>query len=93
VRFTDIFEEGKATAEGVCRADFRSIHTTIGHECLRVMPRMEQAAALLGATTEFAGNEGLTCDVETGTIYIASSGIGDGMSEGELAIVGRCRPL
>lgn len=40
-------------------------------------------AALLGATTEFAGNEGITFDAESGTVYIASSGIGDGMLDSE----------
>jgi hypothetical protein len=37
----------------------------------------------LGATTEFAANEGISYDAETGTVYIASSGIGDGMLDQE----------
>lgn len=92
IQFSDLFAEGEASDDGTCSAEFTSINTTGGHECLSVVPGMEQAAAflesrryaaLLGATTEFAGNEGLTFDAETGIIYIASSGIGDGMLDGE----------
>ena len=92
IQFVDLFEEGEASETGACSEGFSSINTTTGHECLRVIPGMEQAAAflesrryaaLLGATTEFSGNEGISYDAETGTIYIASSGIGDGMLDGE----------
>jgi uncharacterized protein len=92
IQFTDLFEEGEAADDGSCSADFTSINTTTGHECLRVQPGMEQSAAflesrryaaLLGATTEFAGNEGISYDDETGTVYMASSGLGDGMLDAE----------
>lgn len=91
-QFADLFEETEASADGMCPAEFTSINTTTGHECLQVKPGMEQAAAfletrryaaLLGATTEFAANEGLAFDAESGTLYVATSGIGDGMLDGE----------
>jgi len=95
VTFGDLFEEdaaGSASKDGVCSAGFTSINTAVGHECLRFKPGMEQAAAflesrraaaLVGATTEFGGNEGITFDAESGTLYVASSGIGDGMLDNE----------
>jgi secreted PhoX family phosphatase len=90
VAFTDIFEEDDMSG-GSCPTGFTEIHTTYGHECLKVKDGMEKAAsrletrryaAMLGATTEFRKMEGITHDPDTNTLYIAMSEVGNGMLDG-----------
>lgn len=87
--FNDIFDSVKPNG-AKCQAGFTSINTNRGHECLRVKPGMEKAAALLesrryaavkGATTEFRKMEGITYDPDTNRLYIAISQIAKGMED------------
>ncbi len=91
-QFSDIFAAEEPAADGSCPAEYTSINTTAGHECLAVKAGMEQAAAfletrryaaLLGATTEWAANEGITYDPAENVLYIAPSGIDDGMLDNQ----------
>lgn len=90
VGFNDIFETFDLK-KGACPADFKSINTTRGEECLKVKKGMEKAAsrletrryaALLGATTEFRKMEGITFDPDTMTMYLAMSEVAAGMGRG-----------
>lgn len=86
--FEDIFEEG--IVNGKCKEGFSPINTSSGFECLKVKKGMEKAAAfletrrysaILGATTEFRKEEGITYDASTQTLYIAMSEISRGMED------------
>ena len=88
LKFEDIFEVGSIS--NVCQAGFVSINTEAGHECLKVKKGMETAAAflesrryaaMLGATTEFRKEEGITFDEKNRTLYVAMSEISRGMEE------------
>ena len=87
--FTDIFESAKPNG-ATCPAGFTSINTNSGHECLRVKPGMEKAAAFLetrryaaikGATTEFRKFEGITYNPDNHKLYVAISQIAKGMED------------
>ena len=86
-KFSDIFDYVKPNG-ATCPAGFVSTNTRGGHECLRVKPGMEKAAAFLesrryaaikNATTEFRKMEGITYNPETNQLYIAISQIAKGM--------------
>lgn len=90
--FSDIFNIDTANeGTGSCAAGFASIHTSAGHECLQVKTGMEKAAAfletrryaaILGATTEFRKEEGITFDAVNNKLYVAMSEVRKGMLDG-----------
>ncbi len=84
-----MFDVAKDT-NGKCPADFRSINTSWGFECLKLKEGMEIAAsrlearryaAYLGATTEFNKKEGITFNPKTHQLYIAISRVLYGMED------------
>lgn len=89
-KFSDFFETATPQSNG-CPVNFTSIHTSVGHECLRLKPdanatvasRLEtrRYAALQGATTELRKEEGITYDPVRHKLYIAMSEINEGMLE------------
>ncbi|WP_292662130.1 alkaline phosphatase PhoX [Nitratifractor sp.] len=88
--FNDIFETAKPQENGNCPAGFASVNTRTGHECLKVKPGMDKAAAFLesrryaalkGATTEFRKMEGLSYDPDQKRLYVAISQIAKGMED------------
>ncbi|QIL90852.1 DUF839 domain-containing protein [Microbulbifer sp. SH-1] len=83
VTFNDIFD---VDAEG-CVATA----TNGNEECLSLKPGMEKIAsrletrryaALMGATTEFRKEEGVTFDPDGSKLYVAMSEVGKGMTDG-----------
>ena len=92
-KFSDIFNfETPDPVTFQCpTAGFTAINTAKGLECLQVKPGQEQAAAfletrryaaMLGATTEFRKEEGITFDEENGRLYVAMSQVSKGMEDG-----------
>ena len=90
IRFDDLFERKPPRQDGVCPADFGSVNTRFGHECLRLKPGMEtlasrletrRFAALRGATTEFRKMEGLTFDPTSRRLFVAVTAIERGMED------------
>jgi len=88
-KFADIFEKGDVAN---CPAGFKLIVTTPGAECLKVKPGMEKAAsrlesrryaAMLGGTTEFNKEEGITFDPASNRLFVAMSFINDGMLDAD----------
>lgn len=84
-----MFEVAK-DVNGKCPADFRSVNTSWGFECLKLKEGMEIAAsrlearryaAYLGATTEFNKKEGITFNPKTNQLYIAISRVLYGMED------------
>jgi len=84
-----MFDVAKDTS-GKCPADFRSVNTSWGFECLKLKEGMEIAAsrlearryaAYLGATTEFNKKEGITFNPKTNQLYIAISRVLYGMED------------
>ncbi len=85
--FSDIFNSEDVDANGECPT-LTSINTTAGHECLSVKAGQERAAAfletrryaaLMGATTEFRKEEGITFDADHNRLYVAMSAVAYGM--------------
>ena len=88
ITFSDVFNSGKASKDGSCEEGFTSINTTDGHECLQLKDGMEtiasrvetrRYAAMMGATTEFRKEEGITFDPQSSTLYVGMSEIAKGM--------------
>ncbi|MDY0264496.1 MAG: DUF839 domain-containing protein [Sulfurospirillum cavolei] len=84
-----MFEVAK-DMNGKCPADFRSVNTSWGFECLKLKEGMDIAAsrlearryaAYLGATTEFNKKEGITFNPKTNQLYIAISRVLYGMED------------
>jgi len=89
-RFSDIFDAADPLADATCPAGFTSINTEVGQECLAVKPGMEtiasrletrRYAALMGATTEFRKEEGITYDPDAKKLYVAMSEVTRGMED------------
>ena len=93
-KFSDIFETAEPNADGTCPAGFTSINAYNGddaaHECLKLKPGMEKIAsrletrryaAMLGATTEFRKEEGITYDPDGKVLYVAMSEVSRGMED------------
>lgn len=87
--FADIFDKGNVAN---CPADYKLIVTSPGAECLKVKTGMEKIAsrletrryaAMLGATTEFNKEEGITFDAESNRLFVAMSFIDDGMLDND----------
>ncbi|MGC9350731.1 MAG: hypothetical protein ACP5D3_01965, partial [Sulfurovum sp.] len=90
IMFNDIMEIATANENGSCPAGYSSINTSAYHECIRVKPGMEKAAAffetrryaaMLGATTEFRKEEGITFDAANNRLYVAMSAVAYGMED------------
>jgi secreted PhoX family phosphatase len=88
--FSDIFNTVDPDEDGNCPEGYTSTNTTDGLECLAVKPGMEllasrletrRYAALLGATTEFRKEEGITFDPDNMTLYVAMSEVTRGMED------------
>ncbi|MEL6344534.1 MAG: alkaline phosphatase PhoX [Myxococcota bacterium] len=86
--FTDLFEVAPPSESKRCPEGFTSVNTSAGHECLNVKPGQETVAsrletrryaAMLGATTEFRKEEGITWDPDRNRLYVAMSRIEYGM--------------
>ena len=92
-KFTDIFEMEDANATNECpTSGFTFIDAAEGKECLKVKTGKEKEAAfletrryaaMLGATTEYKKEEGMTFDPDHGKLYVAMSSVGSGMTDGE----------
>ena len=91
LNFSDIFDVEDANTFNECpTAGFLAANTSAGLECLRVKAGMDKAAAFLetrryagmmGATTEFRKEEGITFDAKNNKLYIAMSQIAKGMED------------
>jgi secreted PhoX family phosphatase len=88
--FSDIFDTSEPDADGSCAEGFTSTNTTDGLECLALKKDMEllasrletrRYAALLGATTEFRKEEGITFDAANMKLYVAMSEVAKGMED------------
>ncbi len=89
--FSDLFDsaDGNSTT-GECPSGYTAVNASAYFECLKVKSGMEQAAALLetrryaalvGATTEFRKEEGITYDAANNKLYIAMSEVARGMED------------
>jgi secreted PhoX family phosphatase len=90
VGFYDIFETAEGAEDGTCPDGFSSVNTTDGFECLMVKDGMETVAsrletrrytAMMGGTTEFRKEEGITFDPATNTLFVAMSEVARGMED------------
>lgn len=89
--FTDIFDEETMAGDGTCpTAGFTPINTATGAECLKVKDGMEMAAsrletrryaAMMGGSTEFRKEEGITYDSKRHKLYLAISEVARGMED------------
>jgi secreted PhoX family phosphatase len=88
--FSDIFDTSDPNTDGTCASGFTSVNTTDGLECLAVRTGMEalasrietrRYAAILGATTEFRKEEGITFDPDNMKLYVAMSEVTRGMED------------
>ncbi len=91
VTFADLFETADMAEDGTCGEGFTAINTTDGAECLKVKEGMETVAsrvetrryaAMMGATTEFRKEEGITYNADDNVLYVAMSEVGKGMGDG-----------
>ena len=91
ITFSDIFDVKDPDANGGCADGYTSVNTTTGHECLQVKPGMRtiasrlearRYAAMMGATTEFRKEEGITYDPDNQILYVAMSEVAKGMQAG-----------
>ncbi|AJQ96910.1 PhoX family protein [Gynuella sunshinyii] len=91
VTFDDIFATAEGSKEGQCPTGFTGVNTGgYGFECLQVKPGMEKVAsrlesrryaAMMGATTEFRKEEGITFAPEYNSIFMAMSEVERGMED------------
>ena len=91
-KFSDIFtsEDLNATEDGCQTAGFTFINASEGKECLKLVDGAEtkaafletrRYAAMLGATTEYRKEEGITFDPVRGRLYVAMSEVSKGMTD------------
>ncbi|WP_072680028.1 choice-of-anchor I family protein [Arcobacter sp. LA11] len=88
--FSDIFETVEPSS-GTCATGYTAVNTSSNYdECLKVKTGMEKAAsrletrryaAIMGATTEFRKEEGITFDKNSGKLYVAMSSVERGMED------------
>ena len=97
ITFADIFDAVSPDENNSCASGYTSINTTWGQECLAVKSGKEKAAAfletrryaaILGATTEFRKEEGISYDADHNRLYVAMSEIRKGMLEGQSQDIG-----
>ncbi len=92
--FTDIFQtavfDTVANPETGCPVDYTATSTATGNECLKLINGQEKAAAfletrryaaMLGATTEFRKEEGVTFNADDNKLYVAMSQLSNGMAD------------
>ncbi len=88
VKFSDLFETAKIADDGSCPAGFLTSNAEERAECLKVKPGMDivasrvetrRYASMMGATTEFRKEEGITLDPATKTLFVAMSEVNSGM--------------
>ncbi|QSZ43030.1 DUF839 domain-containing protein [Sulfurimonas aquatica] len=89
--FSDIFDYEAVDVNGSCTtAGYKPVNTSAGAECLLLKSGKEKAAAslekrryaaYLGATTEFAKEEGITYNSDDKKLYMAISNIYKGMED------------
>ncbi len=88
VSFSDLFETAKIADDGTCPAGFSPSNAEERAECLKVKPGMEMVASrvetrryasMMGATTEYRKEEGITLDPATKTLFVAMSEVNSGM--------------
>jgi secreted PhoX family phosphatase len=88
-KFSDIFTTGTVTADA-CDTGFTFVNTATGKECLKLNSGKEKEAAfletrryaaMLGATTEWKKEEGITFDPDNRKLYVAMSVLGSLMSD------------
>ncbi len=92
--FSDIFTTAEPNADNTCPDGFTPINTNsddgVGQECLQLQTGMELAAsrletrryaAMLGATTEFRKEEGITFNPDTNKLYVSMSEVTRGMED------------
>ncbi|MFI0395424.1 PhoX family protein [Paracoccus jiaweipingae] len=89
-RFADIFEVADMAEDGSCADGFTPSIAEDVHQCLKVKPGMELAAATLetrryaaikGATLEFRKMEGFTWNPQKNEAYLAMSEVSKGMED------------
>ncbi|WP_428738977.1 PhoX family protein [Sulfurimonas sp.] len=90
--FSDIFDTEDMNSSYECPTEgFTAVNTAMGAECLKVKTGQETAAAfletrryaaVLGATTEFRKEEGITYNAQDGILYVAMSEVKKGMEDG-----------
>ncbi len=88
-KFSDIFTAGTVT-DSSCDTGYTYINTAMGEECLMLNSGKEteaafletrRYAAMLGATTEFRKEEGITFNPDDRKLYVAMSQVTKGMSD------------
>ncbi|XOB62813.1 alkaline phosphatase PhoX [Campylobacterota bacterium DY0563] len=91
IEFSDIFDTVDPADDNTCAQGYTRINTSWGLECLAVKAGQEKAAAfletrrysaMLGATTEFRKEEGITYNPDHNKLYVAMSEIRKGMLDG-----------
>jgi secreted PhoX family phosphatase len=90
IQFSDIFEAASPDDTDTCPDGYTSINTEAGQECLMVKTGMDKIAsrletrryaAMMGATTEFRKEEGITFDSVNNKLYVAMSEVNSGMED------------
>lgn len=89
VSFDDIFDSVDPSSADACASGYTSINAGgNGQECLKVKPGMDivasrletrRYAAMMGATTEFRKEEGVTYDSKRHKLYVGMSNVTKGM--------------
>ena len=89
--FSDIFETGSVSGSTCADSSFTYITANGAKECLKLKSGKEKEAAfletrryaaLLGATTEFRKEEGITFDPDHNRLFVAMSEVRKGMTDG-----------
>lgn len=91
IEFADIFNTEDANESNECpTAGFTAVNTSWGLECLQLKSGQEKAAAfletrryaaMLGATTEFRKEEGITFSPDLNKLFVAMSEVRKGMED------------
>jgi secreted PhoX family phosphatase len=90
ITFDDMFERTDIADDGSCPSGFLSSNAEERAECLKVKPGMEalasrletrRYASMMGATTEFRKEEGITLDPASKTLFVAMSEVARGMED------------
>lgn len=95
--FSDMFETADPV-NNACPTGFTSINAgNVGHECLRVKAGQDKLAsrletrryaAMLGCTSEFSRQEGVTFSMDTGKLYMAMTSVRKNMLADDAGDVG-----
>jgi secreted PhoX family phosphatase len=89
-KFSDIFNVDAVQAGDTCNSGFTFINTATGKECLQLNSEKEKEAAfletrryaaMLGATTEWKKEEGISFDPDNRKLYVSMSVVGSLMSD------------